>query len=83
MSGVTCYVHTLWKRRIRMRDNSFTDIILVSFDYSNKDDQSILVVGRRRMNESVEIINAFSGEEAEELYNKLVGDKGGSNVNGL
>ena len=66
-----------------MRDNSFTDTILVSFDYTNRDDQSILVVGRKRMNESVEIINAFSEEEAEELYNKLVGDKGGSNVNGL
>ena len=66
-----------------MRGNSFTDTILVSFYYSNKDDQSILVVGRKHMNESVEIINAFSGEEAEELYNKLVGDKGGSNVNGL
>lgn len=39
------------------------------------DDQSIdipiLIVGRKRKNRSVEIINAFHGCEAVELYNRL------------
>ncbi len=36
----------------------------------------ILVVGRKRPNESVEIVNAFQGEEAKELYSRLVTKKG-------
>ena len=32
---------------------------------------------RKRPNQSVDIINAFQGKEAEELYNKLIGKKGG------
>ena len=43
------------------------------------DDQSIdipiLIVGRKRLNRSVEIINAFHGCEAVELYNRLNKDK--------
>lgn len=41
------------------------DCILVSIT------NDILVVGRKRPNESVEIINAFQGEEARELHSKL------------
>lgn len=35
----------------------------------------VLIIGRKRPNESVEIINAFQGEEAEELYKKLIEKK--------
>lgn len=35
------------------------DSILVSVDFSNKNDTGVLIVGRKRMNQSVEIINAF------------------------
>ena len=35
----------------------------------------VLVVGRKRMNESVEIVNAFQGEEAAELYKRLITKK--------
>ena len=42
----------------------------------NYDNQSIdipiLIVGRKRKNRSVEIINAFQGDEAVELYNRLI-----------
>ena len=47
------------------------DTILVSFDNSNGEDTCVLIVGRKRPNESVEIINAFQGQEAEDLYRKL------------
>lgn len=35
----------------------------------------VLVVGRKRPNETVDIVNAFQGEEAEELYKKLIEKK--------
>lgn len=52
-----------------------TDTILVSYDFTHGEDKSVLVVGRKRPNQTVEIINAFQGEEAEELYKKLINKK--------
>lgn len=49
-----------------------TDSILVGVDFSRGTDIGVMVIARKRPNESVEIINAFQGEEALELYNKLV-----------
>lgn len=51
------------------------DSILVSVDFSNNNDTGVMVVGRKRMNQSVEIINAFQEDEARELYEKLVTKK--------
>ena len=51
------------------------DSILVSVDFSNKDDSGVLLVGRKRMNQSVEIINAIRGEEAKELWRRLMAKK--------
>lgn len=48
------------------------DTILVSVDFNDNDDLSVMVVGRKRPNQSVEIINALQGKEAEDLYSKLV-----------
>lgn len=52
-----------------------TDTILVSYDFTHGKDESVLIVGTKRPNQSVEIINAFQGEEAEELYKKLTTKK--------
>lgn len=52
--------------------NMINDCILVSVDFTNGKDKSILLVGRKRPDQSAEIINAFQGKEAEELYHKLV-----------
>lgn len=49
--------------------------LLVGIDFTNGEDVGVLIVGRKRPNESVEIINAFQGEEAEELYKKLIGNE--------
>lgn len=54
------------------------DSILVSVDFPNNGDTSVLLVGRKRMNQSVEIINAFQGDDARELYKKLVTKKEGA-----
>ena len=41
--------------------------ILVSYD-DQSNDEPILIVGKKRMNQSVEIINAFQGMEASAMY---------------
>lgn len=53
-------------------DGNVSDTILVSVDFTNGKDTGVLVVGRKRPNQSVEIINAFRGKEAEDLYLKLI-----------
>lgn len=46
------------------------DTLLVSTDFSNSD-TGVLVVGRKKPNQAVEIVNAFQGEEALILYKML------------
>lgn len=53
------------------------DTILVGVDFANNGDTGVLIVGRKRMNQSVEIINAFQDEEAKELYKRLTTKKDG------
>ena len=50
-------------------DKQFEDILLVGIN------GDVLIVGRKRPNESVDIINAFQGEKATELYKKLTEKK--------
>lgn len=52
-----------------------TDSLLIGYDFTHGKDNTVLVVGRKRPNESVEVINAFQGEEAKELYLKLITKK--------
>ena len=54
------------------RDFPSSDTLLVGFDHNPKKDTTVLVVGKQRINQSVQIINAFQGEEARELYQKLI-----------
>lgn len=53
---------------------NLSDTLLVSISFSDKD-TGILVVGRKRKNQSIDIVNAFQGEEALDLYKKLVTKK--------
>lgn len=52
-----------------------TESLIIGYDNTNGKDHTVLVVGRKRMNQTVEIINAFQDEEAEELYKKLTTKK--------
>ena len=45
--------------------------VIVSWDFTNGKDASILLVGQKKPGKDVDIINAFQGKEAEELYKKL------------
>ena len=53
-----------------------TGSVIVSWDFSHGKDVGVLIVGEKRMNQSVDIINAYKGEEAYELYKKLTVRKG-------
>lgn len=53
---------------------NLSDTLLVSISFSDQD-TGVLVVGRKRKNQSIDIINAFQGEEALDLYKKLVTKK--------
>lgn len=46
------------------------DSVIVSWDFSHGNDVGILLVGKQTEGK-VEIINAFRGSEARELYDKL------------
>lgn len=51
-----------------------TDSVIVGWDFSNGKDVGVLIVGCRQ-NGIVDIVNAFQGLEAEELYLKLTTPK--------
>ena len=50
--------------------------ILVGLDKRSGEngDNTVMVVAEKTMNQSINILNSFAGEEADELWNKLVGD---------
>lgn len=52
------------------------DTLLVCLDFSKGKDSGVLIVGRKKPNQSVEIVNAFQGEEARKMYDLLVKKKG-------
>lgn len=48
-----------------------SDTVLISFERESPDSDPVLIVGRKRKNQSVDIINAFQGDDTVELYNRL------------
>ena len=58
-----------------------TDSILIGFDRKGDSiNQAVLIVGKKRSNQSVEIVNAFEGIEAIKLYEKLISRKENNHV---
>ena len=52
------------------------DTLLVSYNPSNGDENEVLIVGRKPKGREANIVNAFQGEEAVELYKKLTTVRG-------
>ena len=48
--------------------------LIVGFSFT-RDDIGTLIVGEKKAGQEIEVINAFSGEEAWELYRKLITKK--------
>lgn len=53
------------------------DSLIISIDTTNGRDNTVLIVGRKTFGHQVEIVNAFQGNEALELYSRLTTVKNG------
>lgn len=53
------------------------DSLIISIDTTNGKDNTVLIVGRKKPTQEMEIINAFQGEEALKLYSQLTVRNGG------
>ncbi len=51
------------------------DSLLISIDILSGEDKALLIVGKKKPNKPVEIINAFEGEDAIQLYKRLITKK--------
>ena len=51
------------------------DSVIISVDFSNGINNSVMIVGHKNEKGAMDICNAIQGPEAEELYYKLLGDK--------
>lgn len=51
-----------------------SDTFLVTFDYS-QGDIPVLIIGRRGKKKELDIVNAFKGDEAKDLYDLLMDGK--------
>lgn len=52
-----------------------TKSVIVGYDHSNGKGKSVLIVGEKKKGQAVDIVNAFAGEEANELWTKLTTKK--------
>ena len=50
--------------------------LLVSITYDDNNNINLMVVGKKRKNEAIDIVNAFQGEDAARLYHELIAKKG-------
>lgn len=52
-----------------------SESLIIGYDESNGRDNTVLIVGRKKKGQEVEVINAFQGEEAYWMYQKLITKK--------
>jgi hypothetical protein len=56
-------------------ENKIAGSLVIGYDIDHSTDHTVLIVGKKEPNQSVKVINAFEGEEAYELYKKLITKK--------
>ena len=49
-----------------------SDSVLVGYDCAHGEDKAVLIVGKKKWNKPIEIINFFEGKEATDLWKKLM-----------
>lgn len=62
-----------------MKDWKTNGAVIVSWDFSNGKDADILLVGKQNKG-VVDVINAFQGQDARDIYEKLMPKDMKSNV---
>lgn len=50
--------------------------LIIGYDFSNKDD-GVLIIGKKTPTQEVEVINAFQGKEAVNIFTQLITKKNG------
>ena len=58
-----------------MNNKIKTEALLISVTYDDNNKINLMVVGMKRRNEAVKIINAFQGDDAARLYYDLITKK--------
>ena len=62
--------------RIKVKEKVLgVDSVIVSVDFTNGIDNSVMIIGRKNEKGVIDICHALQGEEAEELYYRLLGKK--------
>lgn len=59
--------------------SKISEAVVVSIDYDESENNGILLVGRKKGKGPIEIINAFYGPEALDIYKKLTTAKESNN----
>lgn len=54
-----------------MNNLKVNECLLVSVDFTQGEDTGVLIIGRQK-NGKVDVINAFQGQEAIDIYKKLI-----------
>lgn len=54
-----------------MNNSKLNECLLVSVEFTQGEDAGVLIVGRQK-NGKVDIVNAFHGQEAIDIYKKLI-----------
>ena len=56
--------------------NTETHALIIAYDVSHDTDNCVLIIGRMGSRSGeIDIVNAFQGDEARELYNNLITKK--------
>lgn len=55
--------------------NKKTGSLVIGYDFSNGEDNGVLIVGTRIKGQNTDIINAFQGKESKEIFEKLIAVK--------
>ena len=54
-----------------MNNTKVNECLLVSVEFTQGEDAGVLIVGRQK-NGKIDIVNAFHGQEAIDIYKKLI-----------
>ena len=52
-----------------------TGSLIIGYDFSKDENNGVLIVGKRTKGQNTDIVNAFQGKEAKEIFEKLIAVK--------
>ena len=52
--------------------NKKTGNLIIGYNFSNGEDNGVLIVGTRIKGQNTDIVNAFQGKEAKEIFERLI-----------